>query len=58
MNNCDCKHASYCTSDPEKCTLSEEWKHFNSEKIFNRDTNEISSMQGHGEQDLDNKNFK
>jgi len=46
MNNCDCKHVSYCKDKPETCNVSEELRHFNQYHIFNNTTKEISAMQG------------
>lgn len=52
MNDCDCKHSSYCNLNTSECTLEEEWKHFNQDKIMNLSTKEICKMQGMNMQDL------
>ena len=52
MNDCDCKHANYCKLDPKECTLENEWKHFNQDKIINMSTKQVSSLQGRPEADL------
>lgn len=52
MNNCNCKHVNYCKLNSSECTLEEEWKHFNQDKIMNYSTIEIAAMQGRPELDL------
>lgn len=52
MNNCDCKHASICNADPDKCTLAAESKVRSPDVIPGYSSRKISAMQGRPENDL------
>lgn len=46
MEDCNCKHKGYCKLTPDKCNVTEEWRHFQEDYIFGFSPEELAKMQG------------